>query len=160
MLHHITWHQYLSAAFLIAVVYYLWIIIRCYQPELRKLAGRLKNPNNNDALAGILQYQESEPQTAAAKEIPETMFQEQQPEAFPADTEIITTQLKTVIQAASGKPYAPAALIPQLKKILQAFLDIAASPYREAISELVVQECEKTGTALLTEDEVDQWWRE
>jgi hypothetical protein len=151
MLHHITWHQYLTASFVIAVVYYLWIIIRCYQSELRKLAGHLKNLHDNNALAGILKYQEPEAQVAAAG-------QNLPPEAFPAGTEDITAQLKAVIQAASGKPYAPAALMPLLKKTLQAFPDISASPYRQAINELVVQECEKTGTALLTEDEVDQWW--
>jgi len=48
-------------------------------------------------------------------------------------------------------------LIPQLKQILWEYESIAALD-RSAINHLVVNECEKTGTALLTEEEVDQWW--
>lgn len=161
MLHHITWHQYFSAIIVIAIIYYLWVILRCYRPEIQKFGNRFR-PKSED-LPNALQYQEAEPADTHKYQTENTAAvapEKMETEDFPEDTETITSQLKAVIQSAAAKPYAPAALIPQLKKILQSFPDIGASPYREAITELVVQECEKTGTALLTEDEVDQWWRE
>jgi len=164
MLHHITWHQYFTAAIIMAVVYYLWVLIRCYKPELKKLTSRISG-NNPDQALKQLQYRGPKlepavpPQPARAQTAGQPVEQ-QDIEQYPAGTEALTSQLRSVIQAAASKPYAPAVLIPQLKKILLDFPGIAASPYRDAINEFIVGECEKTGTALLTEDEVDQWWRD
>jgi hypothetical protein len=48
-------------------------------------------------------------------------------------------------------------LVSQLKQILKQHTALTVAE-RPVINHLVVNECEKNGTALLTEEEVDQWW--
>ena len=74
-----------------------------------------------------------------------------------SDTDILGGQLRACIARAADQPFAPASLIAQLKQILKQHTALAPDE-RPAINHLVVSECEKTGTALLTEEEVDQWW--
>lgn len=155
LLHQITWHQYMATALIAAVIYYFVVIFRYYQPELRKIQQRLSGNQNGEVLQA-LQYQNSETETpppitqvAAAQENP--------PQESVTKTDILTGQLKACIAKAADKPFAPATLILQLNGILQQHKDLAITA-RPAINHLIVKECEKTGTALLTDDEVDQWW--
>ncbi|MDO3641245.1 hypothetical protein [Mucilaginibacter sp. L3T2-6] len=139
------------------IAYYLWIGASFYSDELRSLLNRLNGRENAaNELPAALRYQESEadcPASAAA-----VNSENRQQQEIPSDTDHLTGRLKACIAIASEKPFAPAVLIPQLKKILQEHPALAASAERPAINELIVNECEKTGTALLTEEEVDQWW--
>ena len=66
--------------------------------------------------------------------------------------------VKNCIAAASDEPYARIVITRHIKKIFKEHTSLKNSPHRPAINELVVAECKKTGTVLLTEDEVDQWW--
>jgi hypothetical protein len=154
LLHQITWHQYLAFALIAAVIYYLVIILRCYQPELKKLRNRISG-DQADSQLQALQYQpEEEP---AAKIAPPSPAPAEYQQESITDNDIIAGKLKACIAKAADKAFAPDALILQLKQMLHEHPDTAATD-RPAINHLVVVECEKTGTALLTEEEVDQWW--
>lgn len=154
LLHQISWHQYITVALIGAIIYYLFVILRCYRPELQKLQNRISGGKPGDQLQA-LQYQPAEEEAPSAPA--------QSPDERPYQGEIVsnidylTGELKACIANAAGKPFAPAVLIPQLKQILLEYQSITA-PERSAINHMLVNECEKTGTALLTEGEVDQWW--
>jgi hypothetical protein len=158
LLHQISWHQYLTVALVIAVIYYMTIIMRYCQPELQNLQKRLSGNTTATSLQA-LQYEASKEESKAAPQqdlveyFPEQGSQEQNI----SDTDILAGQLKATIAKAADKPFAPAVLIPQLKHILQEHYELALAE-RPVINHLIVDECEKTGTALLTEEEVDQWW--
>jgi hypothetical protein len=154
LLHQISWHQYLTVALIAAIIYYLVVILRCYRPELQNLQRRISGDKQADHLQA-LQYLPADEEVKAApvQHLTEQPYHE---EAI-TDTDILAGKLKACIIKAADKPFAPAILIPQLKKILKEHQHIAASE-RPPINHLVVNECEKTGTALLTEEEVDQWW--
>jgi len=158
LLHQISWHQYLIAALLVAIIYYFIIILRYYRPELQNLQRRIAGERQADQLQA-LQYQPEEAgeeETADAGFLHEPAGQPNEQHTI-TDTDILAGRLKAVIAKAADNPFAPAVLIPQLKIILKDHQHIAASD-RALINSLVVTECEKTGTALLTEEEVDQWW--
>ena len=155
LLHQISWHQYLIAALLGSIIYYLIITLRYYRPELQSLQRRLTGDRQADQLQA-LQYQPEEAVEAYAEPLPEPASQPDEQEAI-TDTDMIAGKLKTCIAKAADKPFAPAVLIPQLKTILKEYQHITATD-RATINRLVVTECEKTGTALLTEKEVDQLW--
>lgn len=154
LLHQISWHQYFIAAFAAAIIYYLVVILRYYRPELQNLQRRVSGDKPGEQLQA-LQYQpvEEELKTAPALELPEQPYHE----ASITDADILAGKLKACITKAADKPFAPAILIPQLKLILKEHQHIATSE-RPVINQLVVSECEKTGAALLTKEEVDQWW--
>ena len=154
LLHQISWHQYLTVAFVAAFIYYIIVILRYYRPELQKLQRRVNGDKEGEQLQA-LQYQPAEEEVKAAPE--QDLKEQPYHEEVITDTDILAGKLKACILKASDKPFAPVILIPQLKQILQEHLHIAASE-RSPINHLVVDECEKTGTALLTEEEVDQWW--
>jgi len=154
LLHQISWHQYLIVAFAAAIIYYLVITLRYYRPELQNLQRRVSGDKTGERLHA-LQYQPAEEE--------EPLAPMQSPGERPNHREIISNvdflagELKACIAKAADKPFAPTVLIPQLKHILLGYQSTAMSE-RPAINHLIVDECEKTGTALLTEEEVDQWW--
>lgn len=159
MLYHITWHQYLTAVLVVAVIYYAIVIYRCYQPEWQRIVKQLNGSCETGYLPEALQYQaETEKaanNTASAKNLRE---QQEYQQAELAEYDHLAAELKGCIAKAADKPFAPDSLIPQLKKILKAQPETTGQTDRQLINELIVNECEKTGTAMLTEDEVDQWW--
>jgi len=155
LFHQITWHQYLAAALIAAVIYYLTVILRCYQPELKKIRQRFSGKQSSDALEA-LQYQVPETKIAESA-TPAATISENYPQQGLSENDMLAAKLRAYIAKAADKPFAPAILISQLIQILQQYKDLAATG-RAAINQLVVNECEKTGTALLTEEEVDQWW--
>jgi len=154
LLHQISWHQYLIVAFVAAIIYYLVVTLRYYRPEPQNLQRRVNGDKRGEQLQA-LQYQPAEEEVKAApsQDLKEQPYHE---EAI-TDTDILAGKLKASIIKAADKPFAPAILIPQLKQILQERRHITASE-RTVINRLVVDETEKTGTALLTEEEVYQWW--
>jgi hypothetical protein len=158
MLQQITWHQYLTAILLLALIYYAVIILRYCRPEIQRLISQLQGNTENNRQPDVLQYQaeDDSPVQDVKHPAPIDEYAEQQEGINEYDH--LSGELKVCIARAADKPFAPAILIPQLKKILQIPREGIASTDRDAINELIVNECEKTGTALLTEDEVDQWW--
>ena len=154
LLHQISWHQYLIVILVTAIIYYLVITLRYYRPELQNLQRRVSGDKLGEQLQA-LQYQPAEEEAPSASV--------QSPGERPYHVEMISNvdflagELKACITRAADKPFAPAVLIPQLKQILLEYQSIAVSE-RPTINHLIVDECEKTGTALLTEEEVDQWW--
>lgn len=154
LLHQITWHQYLSATIVIAIIYYLAVILRCYRPELQNLQKRITGDKKENQLQA-LQYQPAEEEVQPAPIQSQAKYTLQQESI--SESDILAGQLKACIAKAADKSFAPAILIPQLKQILQEHTELAVAE-RPFISHLIVAECERTGTALLTEEEVDQWW--
>ncbi|MGF7076223.1 hypothetical protein [Mucilaginibacter sp. 3215] len=167
LLHPITWHQYLTAALAAVIVYYGVIILRWYQPELQQLKDRFSGKAKEDGLQALHDYNaEADSDTVLAAEGKNDLAARQQyqelpdergAQQLPTPLDLISLKLKAVIERAAEQPFAPALLIPQLQKLLQEPQTFSAAE-KAAISHLIVAECENTGTALLTEEEVDQWW--
>jgi hypothetical protein len=161
MLKQISWTTYIEIVVFLLVIYYAFIMLKYYSKELRGLFRLVKEEDSHDhAVPEVLRYEA--PSTTGNNFIISTSDPnpENQPDGTLAEADELISQLKQTIQSASGKPFAPAVLIPQIKKLFRSNPSLGRSPHRPAINELVVMECERLGTALLTEDEVDQWWNE
>jgi len=161
ILHHITWTQYLATALIAGVISYVYILLRYFRPEIIDFQNRLGWQKSDDGLQA-LQLNADEP-LPTPEEQPVSPIPLQQPMPSPSDqkisdSDILTGQLKACITKASENPFAAIVLINQLKHILRQHPEAARSPERYLHNHLIVTECENTGTALLTEDEVDQWW--
>lgn len=160
LLNPISWSAYLETIAVLAIVYYACIGWKFYRPEISRFIDRITGRDaGKRELPEALQYQgDAAPESPTADRV------------FPADKRPrfheepllnhfeLAHQLTECIEAATEKPFAPAILIQQMKKILNDYPDVAAKPEREKINALIVRECEKTGTALLSESEVDMWW--
>jgi hypothetical protein len=159
MLNHLSWTSYFEAVILLLVVYYLFIGLRFYPGGLRRLlgAGHAKN-QPGQPLPAALVYQEPDG-TESGPATPGYPDGDNLPDDSITQADTLMKLVKNRIAARqSDSPYARAAIIRRIKEIFKEHTWLKDSPHRPAINELVVTECKKTGTALLTEQEVDQWW--
>ncbi|GAA4910057.1 hypothetical protein [Mucilaginibacter defluvii] len=158
LLNNISWSIFFTAAALIAIVYYTYVAWKYYRGDIRQLIDRISGKQNDQhQLPAALRYEEPEEVVAYVPQPVQEPY-EQIADKNEGITYELGQELSACIEAHSDKPYNPALLIPQLKKILNDYPELAATPDREKINALVVRECERTGTALLTEGEVDMWW--
>jgi hypothetical protein len=158
LLNPISWSAYLEILTVLAIAYYAFIGWKYYRHEIKALLARISGRKEDDrSLPAALQYTvEAEPSTRHQHD-PEpggTVHDEPPTGARKKLRESLTA----CISLAGNELYAPEALIPKLRKILHGYPDIAATPERGEINALIVRECEKTGTALLSESDVDLWW--
>ncbi|MBL4674953.1 MAG: hypothetical protein JKY70_01910 [Mucilaginibacter sp.] len=159
LFNHISWSTYLDTCILIAVAYYLFIIWKYYRSDIQKIFNRLSgNTNNVNELPAVLQYQPDKQSEQDKAEVPYQPEEAATDEEFNGPARGLAIDIYACIEQAADEPFAPAILIPKLKIMLNEHPGIAATPDREKINAFVARECEKTGTALLSESEVDRWW--
>lgn len=161
MFKQISWTTYFEVIIFLLIIYYVYILLKFYREDLRRLF-RIGKTSENTAqeIPQALRYEAPGPADQNFIISTGDLNVDNQPDGSLEDADQLIGQLKQVIQSASGKPFSPAVLIPQVKKLFAKSPSLRRSPHRPAINELVVSECERLGTALLTEDEVDQWWNE
>jgi hypothetical protein len=160
LFNEITWKQYCGVSIAAIIIYYIFIGWKYYRLELQNLFTLLNNKiSGSKGEFSVLEYpakvDEAQQQTPGAMPKGEAYSQEL---PFTGTGNDLARELKQCIEEAADEPFAPALLIPKLRKILNDYPDVALSKDREKINALVVSECENTGTALLSESEVDMWW--
>jgi len=145
MLSHLSWQQYFEALLVLLTIYYTFVALKFYVPELsRKSARKVQAANQLTEL----QYPEALPDAG-----------ESLPDETTNEAEKLIAALKECIGAETGQPIALGQLEPNIKRIFQRYPSLKDSALRPAINELVVTEGEKTGITTLTEEQVDEWWR-
>jgi hypothetical protein len=153
----ISWTRFAELLALALIIYYALVGLRCYRPEITNLFrnGSLKAATKDQSNPFMALQQDAE--TGSSK--PANIFQHfEGPDEKDLETQALIAGLRAQIAEFSEQPYQPAAVPPKLKTILRKYQHLKNSASRAAINELIVAECEKTGIALLTEEEVDQWW--
>jgi hypothetical protein len=158
MLNQLSWTTYFEIIIFLTAIYYTYILFKYYRYDIGQLFQSSSGRNETSDVPEVLRYEKpAKIPTPAVKHFPDARPGPAYTEEVQEGEEFIA-EIKGCIHKASGKPFAPAVLIPQIKKLFAEHPELKNSSDRPAINELVVRECEDTGTALLTEDEVDQWW--
>jgi hypothetical protein len=157
-LNHLSWTTYFEVVTLLLVLYYALIGARFYAADIQRLLRRPVPLNTADKLVpDQLSFKGGE---IAGDSLPEEVSYlfASHSDADIREADELIASLKDCIRTASDNAYAPDALVLQFKTVFNEHASLKTSPHRPAINELVVTECERTGVAELTEDEVDQWW--
>jgi hypothetical protein len=157
MLNHYSWTSYLEAVVLLLVIYYLFIGIRFYRDDIRAFFSQ-----RNSTVPEVLPEPpvNEEPLTLHAEFNNQDQYvQDNYPDNDIRETDDLIAEAKSLINAAANKAYGPESLITRLRELFSKYTSLKTSPHRPAINEMIVSECERTGVAELTEDEVDEWWR-
>jgi hypothetical protein len=159
MLNHLSWTSYFEAVILLLVIYYAFIALRFYPGGLRRLFSRAPARNQpGQPLPAALVYQEPGGKEGGPA-APGYLEQDNLPDDSITRADTLMKLVKDRIAVRlSDSPYAWAAIRRQIKKIFKEHTSLKNSPHRQAINEMVAAEFKKTGTALLSECEVDQWW--
>jgi hypothetical protein len=164
MLHQITWTNYFEAVVILLVIYYTAIGLRFWGADLQQfIANKTGSTSNQNEMTGpfFAEPEEEELDASYLAHEPVIYINDEDEEALDSsmiEAETVIARVKAAIKEAAARPYDPPALIASFKSIFNDSYTVKNSPHRDAINELVVSECERTGTALLTEDEVDRWW--
>ena len=158
MLTNISWTDYIIAVAILLAAYYFFVVMRYFFADLKNL---ISGKSNLKFMVGIPydtigeSIQPSEENYNGESPALETTADDD----F-AEVENLIERLKSVIADASGKKLIPQELKQYLHLLLQEYPNIKNSPFRTAINELVASECEKYGAVTLSEDEVEQLWKD
>ncbi|MDP9077752.1 MAG: hypothetical protein M3O71_10045 [Bacteroidota bacterium] len=157
MLNHLSWTSYFEGVITLLIIYYLYIGVRYYAADIKQLLAPTGKSGPGTKLPEQLVFSDAEHQSAGLPEEVSYEHGRYQDDDI-QDADKLISSVKKRITAASGTAYAPVKLLTELKAVFQEHPSLKNSPHRPAINELVVTECERTGVAELTEEEVDQWW--
>jgi len=155
---NITWLRYTELLALALVIYYLYVGLRWYRTDIANLFRRGRSSSMLQREQQPLRICDVEGPDATTASV--SMQQTMEPPQNPSEAEMLTTALLASIAESSSHPYEPERATKKLKAILQRYPQLRNSPRRAAITSLVVAECEKTGIARLSEQDVDQWWED
>ncbi|RFZ92846.1 hypothetical protein D0C36_15760 [Mucilaginibacter conchicola] len=159
ILNGISWTLYFTTCFIAALAGYAFIAWKYYRTEIRDILNRLSGKTDRAGeLPAALQYQPEEQLPTEKSGTTDNTQEAIAEEEFKGPVRSLAVRLHACIDEASDEAFAPAMLIPKLKKLLNDYPDVAFTPEREKINALIAGECERTGTALLSESEVDTWW--
>jgi hypothetical protein len=157
MFNHVSWSSYLEGVIILLLIYYVFVGIRFFSADIRQILDRLTasiavGQKTSDPLV----YQEDSKTVEGV-----TTFAGPSDDHYPEDmreADNLITSVKSGISTALDRDYSPETLKAQIQRLFQLHHALKSSPHRPAINEWIVSECERTGTARLTEEEVDQWW--
>jgi hypothetical protein len=160
MLIHFTWSSYFETAFIALIAYYLFIGLYFYSGEWKRfINSKVLRTNQQEVQTNSVVAEENNIKKPAQGPVgPGEVYPE--PDNEMLETELLIARIKATIKEAPQGPQNQQKLIAKLRTIFQDFPRMKTSSYRDAINELVAAQCEASGTALLTPEEVDSWWNE
>ena len=143
----ISWTHYSQLLGLVLLIYYILISLSCFPAEVNYLFryGSFR-PRPQADIDPFLSLDEC------------ILAVDKKEAAIAPETEILLSALRIQIDEWKQQPCAPADVPRKLIAIIRQFPKPEDLTQRAAITQMLVAECEKTGIALLNEDEVDQWW--
>jgi hypothetical protein len=153
MLSNITWTDFFAGTFLLAAIYYLYVVIKFYPEKLKGLFAA-KKPIAGEQ-SPFVKYADND--IIEASRSPEETETDR---SDLDDVEDLVTELVTTIQGCSEKQMVGGEFKQALRMVLRGKPLLKTSPYRPSINELIVSECGKHGTFTPSEKEVDFLWDE
>jgi len=158
MLSGISWNNYIVVVVLLSIVWYLFVGLRYYFDDIRDLVTGKRKLQFRSLLGKPIpktnyyfDYQKSD-------EILNTPVQYETVDPVFNDVEDLTVSLKEAITDAIQKKLSKKHFKAHLQSILQTSPLLADSSFRPSLNELIISECEKQESFLLTLQEVDALW--
>ncbi|MGN6542166.1 MAG: hypothetical protein ACTHKY_15265 [Ginsengibacter sp.] len=156
MLKNISWTDYIITVSAIFFVYYLLISIRYYSGEIKDFfSGKQKQKFTPVLTASDKQYNldvdETEEQLASFHNTSDDQL---------IQTKQLADRLKSVMADAMSKRLIPQEFKQYVSMVLKEYPSIRYSPFQSSINALIISECKKYGSAILSEDEVELLWKE
>lgn len=158
MFNGISWSTYLLVVFVVLVAWYLFVGLRFYSDELKEVLKGRKDP----AIALHQPNAQREEANKTEEKEDEEVREEADLTNVVDDTyrrvQGLTEELTEGITTAVEKKYVRQEFIQYLQRTMSAYADLKDSPYRSAINELIISECDKHGAVKLNKQETDLLW--
>jgi|GEM_PF-4103093 hypothetical protein len=153
---HLTWTDYLEFITAGLLIYYSYVLISCYRSELTAVTARLwagKQTGNADSflIPGQSPDEDANPSAVTHNGQP------------PDDAGLLRAEgavaaVRALVQQNQAAANPPAEVVPKIKALLNDLKIPVLLPYRDLINHAIVTVFKQYNLALLTEDEVDDWW--
>lgn len=157
MFTNISWNNYIVIVVLLLVSWYLFVGLRFYPEELKDIVSRKRKPKfretsgeSDEETDDDLRHLDFEIIVSESAES-ETIFHE---------VDGLVKRLKNVFTEATERKMIKRDFEDYMRLVLQEYPLLKDSPYRSSVDELIVSECEKHGSVLLTQPEVEVLWNE
>ncbi|QRY55572.1 hypothetical protein [Sphingobacterium siyangense] len=156
MLTDITWKDYLIGVSITISIYYLFVGLRYFYPEIRNLLGSKGKLREGDGI-----YGRTDNEAVLEEDVQERI---NAIEAFTdddfAEVEHLIERIKLALAYSPADKVEKVELLHCFRLMFSEYPSIRNSSLRLSINELVAAECEKYGTATLSQEEVDELWQE
>lgn len=157
MLNNISWTDYIMAVGIALVIYYLFIGLKYYSEDIKDLLSGKRRFKLKPAPSVAHNRQHEQDVKSGPEEF--TGYENSRDDEF-MELEHLIGRLKTIIEDASRRKMVPQEFKQYLTMILKEYPSIKDSPLRSSVNEMIISECQKYGTVILNEEEMDSLWVE
>ena len=158
MLRGISWNNYIVVVVSLSIVWYLFIGLRYYFDDIKDLITGKRKLQFRSLLGKPILKTNYDFNSQNENEILNTPVQYETVDPVFNDVENLTASLKEAITDAIQKKLSKKHFKAHLQSILQTSPLLANSSFRPSLNELIISECEKQESFLLTLQEVDALW--
>lgn len=155
MLTGISWNNYIVVVVLLSIVWYLFVGLRYYFDDLKDLVSGKRKLQFRGLVEKTISKSDYDFDYQKSNEILNAPVEFETVDPVFKEVEELTASLKKAITDAIQKKLIKKDLEDRLRFILQEHPLLGNSPLRPSINELIVSECEKQESVLLTHQEVD-----
>lgn len=153
----IAWQDYITAVAITVIIYYIAVGLKYYTPELKELLSGTRSFSFIRRPPGKELSIIDSGQRSASSDNEDDLFN-QVDDDFQR-VEALVSHVKESIEVAARRKTVIAELKQVFRRILAEYPEVSSSAYREAVNELIVSECEKSGyEGQLTEETINGLW--
>jgi len=158
MFTNFSWANYLVVITLLLAIYYTVIGIRFYSRELQHLWSQFRKPALNFA---------PDKDTAGSEFLDMKLVQDSS-ENTPEQTDInplqeaeqLTSQIQEALTQATKELFSKEAFFQLLRPISKSHPSLNEEPIKSIIQDLIISECEKNDSIVLSKEELNELWHE
>ncbi|OYX86520.1 MAG: hypothetical protein B7Y83_01115 [Flavobacteriales bacterium 32-34-25] len=158
MLTGISWNNYMVVVVLLSIVWYLFVGLRYYFDDIKDLVSGKRKLQFRGLERKLIPKSDYDFDYQKSDEILKTSVEFETIDPVFNEVEEFTASLKKAITDAIQKKLIKKDFEDHLRFILKEHPLLGNSPLRSSINELIVSECEKQESVLLTHQEVDALW--
>lgn len=148
----ISWSTYGTGLLLLTLVWYAYVFIRYYRPEIQNFIGNHNKKKGEPESAVTTNFFIAE----KAEITPAGTFNEWQ-DTTPDDVEILMRRIKDTVAQTCHVPFDKKEFSRHLSVVLTLFSSLKDSPYRGAINEFIEVTC-KERSLFFTQEDAELLW--
>ena len=158
MFTNLSWANYLVVITLLLAIYYTLIGIRFYSRELQHLWSRFRKPAlkfASDKNISGSEFLDMQLEQYSFENTPE------QPITNPLqEVEQLSSLFQEALTQATSELFSKEAFIQLLRPVLKLHPSLNEAPIKSTVQDLIISECEKNGTIVLSKEEINELWKE
>jgi hypothetical protein len=156
----LSWTQYLIFLASGLTIYYAIISYQYFRGGFCRLVDRFSvNTESTPQNKFIFSAASGSPATEKTTTEPAAEYHnELQADKGLIAAEMTIADIRALVKQLADEPHHPEVVKLQLQGILTVHDSTLLAPYRESVNHVIVSACEQYGIALLSENEVDEWW--